>query len=212
MELIFSEILSLPFILPDCWTWTACTAADAPRGITTEPPIITGSSTIALNVCPACETSTSIACVSRTFSAVPAGTVTGFGAAGSAPGSRCRRRCWCGGFRAENSTATVSSIRISDTLPLSRSTRTVLLSPPMNMPSTTLPDRSRTRSAESDAPAAITTSPSRSIVGCRIHHIVACRFAHWRWEAKPKSAGRSPAAAGARPGGSAAPFAATVRP
>ena len=93
MEFSFSEILSLPFILPDCSTWTACTAADAPRGMTIEPPIMTGSSTIALNVWPACETSTSIAWVSRTFSAVPAGTVTGFGAAARRR-LGCRRRCW----------------------------------------------------------------------------------------------------------------------
>ena len=44
-----SVILSLPFIWPDCWTLTACSVADAPRGMTIDPPTITGSSTIPLN-------------------------------------------------------------------------------------------------------------------------------------------------------------------
>ena len=69
-------ILSLPFIVPDCCTLAACRTADAPRGMTIEPPIITGSSTTALNVCPACDESTSIAWVRRTLIAVPAGIVT----------------------------------------------------------------------------------------------------------------------------------------
>ena len=42
MAFSFSVILSLPFILPDCSTWTACRTADAPRGMTIEPSIITG--------------------------------------------------------------------------------------------------------------------------------------------------------------------------
>src|SRR3954464_7800710 len=82
MALSFSVTLSLPFILPDCSTWMASRTADAPRGMTMEPFTITGSSTTALNVIPAFEESTSIVCVSRTLTPVPAGTVTITGAAG----------------------------------------------------------------------------------------------------------------------------------
>ena len=66
--------------------------ADAPRGITIEPPIITGSSTRPLNSMPACEPSTSMAWVSRTLIGVPAGTVTTFGGR-----RRSRRHGWLGG-------------------------------------------------------------------------------------------------------------------
>ena len=79
--------------------------------MTTEPPIITGSSTTALNFWPAFETSTSIPSVRRTFKAVPAGTVTalraaaGLGVGGGGAGL---------GFRAVNSTAVASSSGISE--------------------------------------------------------------------------------------------------
>ena len=97
MVFSFSVILSLPFICPDCWTCTACSVADAPRGMTMDPPTITGSSTIALNRWPACDTSTSMSCASRTFSGVPAGTVTagrGAGAAAAVAARRGWRRRW----------------------------------------------------------------------------------------------------------------------
>ena len=78
-----------------------------------EPPTITGSSTIALERLPACDASTSMACASRTFSGVPAGTVTA--SAARRPLARRGGRLalgWGagggGGFRAENSTATAS--------------------------------------------------------------------------------------------------------
>ena len=111
--------------------------------------------------------STSIACVERTFSAVPAGTVTALGAglgAGWVPRRGGAAAGFAGGggggagFRAENSTARTSSNRASETCPPSRNTRTDLLSPPMKMPSTALPDRKRTRSAESDTPTVRTSS------------------------------------------------------
>src|SRR5262249_50204920 len=157
-ECIFSEILSLPLIFPDCSTLTAWSTAEAPRGMTIDPLTLTGSSTSDLNVLPANEASTSMSCVSRTLIAVPDGTVTVGGGAGAGAGAAA---CGVGagfgagggglgaGLRAENSTDSASSIGISDTCPLSSSTRTVLLSAPMNMPSTTLPERSFTRSAES---------------------------------------------------------------
>src|SRR5262245_25967509 len=126
---------------------------------------MTGSSTIALNFCPASDTSTSIACVRRTLTAVPAGIVTVFrGGAGAASVLAAGGGGGGGGgagLRAENSTPTVSAIGISLTWPSSSRTRTVLLSAPMNMPWITLPDRSLTRSARSDTPTANT---SRSAV------------------------------------------------
>ena len=88
MAFSFTVTLSLPFILPDCSTWMASRTADAPRGMMMAPSTITGSSTTALNVIPALEESTSIASVSRTFTPVPAGTVTIFGAAGFGRGRR----------------------------------------------------------------------------------------------------------------------------
>src|SRR5262249_26382530 len=125
------------------------------------------------------EASTSMSCVSRTLIAVPDGTVTVGGGAGAGAGAAA---CGAGagfgagggglgaGLRAENSTDSASSIGISDTCPLSSSTRTVLLSAPMNMPSTTLPERSFTRSAETVAPSAsassaVMTGVCRRIIG-----------------------------------------------
>ena len=61
MAFSFSVILSLPFILPDCSTLTACSIADAPRGITIEPSIITGSSTMRLEAHARLRASTSMA-------------------------------------------------------------------------------------------------------------------------------------------------------
>src|SRR5688572_864883 len=105
-------------MVPDCFTLTACTMAAAPRGMTTAPPIITGSSTTALNVIPAWDASASIDWASRTFTVVPTGTVTvltaSFGAstgawrgAGGGGGG--------GGLRTVNSTATASSRGTSET-------------------------------------------------------------------------------------------------
>src|SRR4029453_12632007 len=74
--------------------------------------------------------------------------VVGRGAGGGGGGS---------GFLALNSTPTASSSRISDTCPLSRRTRTALLSPPRNIPSMTFPERSLIRSADSDTLAAPTS-------------------------------------------------------
>src|ERR1700752_4945698 len=169
--LSFSVILSLPFILPDCSTLTACNMADAPRGIAIDPPIITGSSTTPLKLMPACELSTSIAWVSRTLIGVPAGTVMTLDAAGAAAAAGLGVGFGAGGggggvgLRAENSTDTASTIGTSDTSPLSSRTRTDLLSAPMNMPSTTLPDRSLTRSADSDA--LVTNTSSRAVTRTR---------------------------------------------
>src|SRR5262245_51204542 len=101
--------------------------------------------------------------VRRTFTIVPAGTVTVFrGGGGAAAGAGAAAAAGLGGaaagfgggggggggLRAENSTVAAWSSGISETLPSSRSTRTLLLSPPKYMPSTTLPDRSFTRSAD----------------------------------------------------------------
>src|SRR5215468_4009086 len=74
-------MLSDPFIFPACSTLAACNMTTALRGMTTLPSIITGSSRIDLKVAPVLVESTSIACVSRTLSTLPLGTVTGFGAA-----------------------------------------------------------------------------------------------------------------------------------
>ena len=142
-----------------------------------DPPTITGSSTTPLNAMPACERSTSIACVRRTLMGVPPGTVTtldaGAGAAGAAAagwGAGLGAGFGAGGgagLRAENSSATALAIGTSDTWPSSSSTRTDLLSAPMNMPSITFPDRSLTRSAESDTPVAST----RSIANNRVRRV-----------------------------------------
>src|SRR4051794_41048387 len=102
-----------------------------------------------------------MAWVRRTLILVPSGTITaglGFGAAGAAGAAATGAGFGAGGgggagFGAETSTATVSSIGTSDTLPSSSSRRTALLSAPMNVPVITLPDRRRTRSADSDAAA-----------------------------------------------------------
>src|SRR5262245_11444975 len=114
--------------------------------MTTLPPIITGSSRRPLNVMPVWVASTSIASVRRTRSAVPIGTVIdgGGAVAGSGGGGG-------GVFRAENSTRLTSSTENSATRPLSWRMRTTLTSALMNDPSTTLPERSFTRSADSVA-------------------------------------------------------------
>src|SRR5262245_21290647 len=86
-ECSLSEILSLPFIAPDCLTATACSTAPAPRGMTMAPLMVTGSSTTLLNVWPAYDTSTSIGWVRRTLIFVPSGTTTGGFAAGRGAGA-----------------------------------------------------------------------------------------------------------------------------
>src|SRR5688572_5825478 len=106
---------------------------------------MTGSSSSPLKVIPACAASTSMACVSSTESTVPIGTVTDAGAtAGSGGGGG-------GVLRAVNSTAAMSAIGTSVTEPSASIIRTLLTSALMNDPSTNLPDRSFTRSAESVA-------------------------------------------------------------
>src|SRR5262252_7893052 len=103
-------------------------------------------------------------CVRRTLIVVPAGTLTVLGSGlggggGAADVADAAGRAGGGvggggaGFRAENSTASACSIGTSRTWPSSSSTRTDLLSAPMNMPSMTLPERSFTRSADSVMPA-----------------------------------------------------------
>src|SRR5262252_5153167 len=98
-------MLSDPFILPACSTLAAWSMTTALRGMTTLPSIITGSSRIDLKVAPVLVESTSIACVSRTFSIVLAGTVTGFGAVAGLGGGGGGG----GGLRAVNSTDATSS-------------------------------------------------------------------------------------------------------
>src|SRR5204863_933662 len=62
-EFAFSVILSAPFILPACSTLAAWSATADPRGRTTFPSSMTGSSRSDLNIIPLCAASTSIACV-----------------------------------------------------------------------------------------------------------------------------------------------------
>src|SRR4030095_16215325 len=126
----FSEILSAPLKLPACSTFATCSTTAALRGTTTFPPSITGSSSTALKVIPVLVASTSIACVRRTFSTVPDGTVIGDGArAGSGA-------AWGGVLRGENSTAMMSSSGNSAICPLASRTRTILTSALMKEPST----------------------------------------------------------------------------
>src|SRR5499427_11141631 len=142
-------MLSDPFILPACSTLAACSMTTALRGTMTLPSIITGSSRIDLNVAPVLVESTSIACVSRTLSTVPLGTVTGFGAAVGGGGGGGGG----GGLRAVNSTDATSSTLNSAIDPLPSRTRTIFTSALRNEPSTLFPLRSLTRSAESVASA-----------------------------------------------------------
>src|SRR5262249_12888104 len=90
-----------------------------------------------------------MACVRRTLSAVPAGSVTGAGAlAGSGACAAAG-----GAFRGVNARVLISSTGNSAIDPLSISRRTILTSALMNAPLTTLPERSVTLSADSVAPA-----------------------------------------------------------
>jgi DNA-binding transcriptional LysR family regulator len=70
-------IESLPFIFPPCWTLDATSTTLAPRGATTSPSTMIGSSSEARNFIPACATSTSIASIVRIRNAVPFGIMTG---------------------------------------------------------------------------------------------------------------------------------------
>src|SRR4051812_46881884 len=129
--------------------------------------MLTGSSTMALNNCPALDASASMSWVKRTLKLVFAGTViVGFGGGGAGADARVAGGTAAGfgggaggatGLRAENSMPIASSIGISETCPLSSRTRTARLSAPMNVPATILPERSLTRSAESVTPTASTS-------------------------------------------------------
>ena len=94
--------------------------------------------------------STSIASVSRTFSTVPAGRVIGAGflaGSGAAAGGGAA-------LRGVNSREAISSTGNSATEPFARRIRADFGSAPMNNPSTVLPERSFTRSADASSAAA----------------------------------------------------------
>src|SRR3954468_2171913 len=141
----------------------------------------------------------------RTLIAVPLGTVTVFFGGGGGGAAAAATTGFAAGFgagggggaglRAANSIAVVSSIRTSDTWPLSSSTRTALLSAPMKVPSTTLPDRRRTRSAEREA---VRISAISAVTG-RERRVMLSPLTSPRSAAQPRSANRSEAATGARP-------------
>src|SRR4051812_12099369 len=151
IEFAFSAILSEPFILPACSTLATWRTIAAPRGTMTLPSTITGSSSTALNVWPALVPSTSMPSVSTPVSAVPLGSVIGFGAlAGSGAGGGA-------GCRTENSTELTVSTGNSAILPLASSTRTIFTSALMKEPVTAWPLRSFTESADATVAQPITS-------------------------------------------------------
>src|SRR5579863_4933444 len=137
-------ILSLPLIFPDCSTFAASSMAGAPRGTTTWPLMMIGSSRLARNISPAAVLSTSIPSMSRTETVIPAGRVAcmGGGGAGAVVGGGGG-----GGGGAEKNTASTSAVAKEKPLPLESVSRTSFEFALTTVPVIESPLRKRTISA-----------------------------------------------------------------